>query len=336
LVVSKLGVIVAALGALPGLTSLGVTASAVALPASSPAASPVSPPRERLPLEPPAKPTGCPVAGASHATTPPALQLLEQKMQHLHVSTIRFAVRLVLGAPESTIEFAATGEGERSPSETKVITKGVVHKHSGSELHEVTEKREIGNTHYTYEPASTHGDGGRPWVREHLTHQEIKEKDKESASEPGNIDTGPFAIGLLNSVQSVEAAGQATVDGHPVEQFNLTFAPGRYPSKELPFGELFENEFCQPTVDVSLSIDPSGLPVRGSVSATYQNSKRTITTFISQEISSINFRFVPLQAPPAKQMISAAALRKLESKRLGEKLRKLKQQQARKRHKKHR
>lgn len=324
---SKLGMVVAVLGA-----SLGLTASAVALPATSP----VSPPRATPPLKPPAKPTGCPVAGASHATTPPVLQLLEQKMQHLHVSTIRFSARLALGTPESTIEFAFTGEGERSPSETKVITKGVVHKHSGSELHEATEKREIGNTHYTYEPASTHGDGGRPWVRERLTHKQIEEEEKESVSKPGNIATGPFAIGLLNRAQSIEAAGQATVDGYTVEQFNLTFAPGEYPSKEVPFEELFENEFCQPTVDVSLSIDPSGLPVRGSVSATYQNSKRTITTSSSLEVLAINFPFTPLKPPPAKQTISDTALHKLELKRLGEKLRKLNQQQARKHHKKHR
>jgi hypothetical protein len=326
--VSKLGMIVAVLGA-----SLGLTASAVALPA----ASPVSPPRATPPFEPPTKPTGCPVAGTSHATTPPALQLLEQKMQHLHASTIRFSARLVLGTPESTIEFVITGEGDRSSSKTTMITKGVVHnKHSGSELREATEKREIGNTSYTYEPRSTQGDGGRPWVRERLTHKQIEGKGKERVGKPGNIATGPFAIGLLNSAQSIEAAGQATVDGHIVEQFNLTFAPGEYPGEEVPFEELFENEFCRPIVDVSLSIDPSGLPVRENTSATYQNSKRTITTSSSLEVLAINFPFKPLKPPPAKQTISAAALRKFESKRLGEKLRKLKQQQAHKRHKKHR
>jgi hypothetical protein len=320
---SKLGAIAAVWGASLGLTLLGVTASAVALPASSPAASPGSPPHATPPFEPPTKPTGCPVAGSSHATAPPTLQLLEQKMQHLHPNTIRFSARLVFSTPESTIEFADTGEGKRSPSEARVITKGVVRKHSGSELHEATEKREIGNTRYTYEPASTHGDGGRPWVRE----------EKASASKPGNIATGPFAIGLLDSAQSIEAVGQGTIDGHAVEQFNLTFAPGQYPSKEVPFEELFENEFCQPTVDVSLSIDPSGLPVRGSVSATYQNSKRTITTSSSEEVLAVNFPFTPLKPPPAKQTISDVALHKIELKRLGEKLRKLKQQQARKRHK---
>jgi hypothetical protein len=323
---SKLGVIVAVWGASLGLASLGVTASAVALPASSPAASPGSPP-----FKPPTKPTGCPLAGSSHATTPPALALLEQKMQHLHASTIRFAVRLVLGTQESTIEFAFTGEGQRSPSETKVITKGVVHKHSGSELHEGTEKREIGNTRYTYEPASTHGDGGRPWVREQLTHEQVEEEEKGSVTKQGTIATGPFAIGLLNSAQSIEAAGQATLDGHTVEQFNLTFAPGQYPNKELPFGELFEDEFCQPVVNVSLSIDPSGVPVRASVSTTYHNSKRTITTLSSEEITAIDFPFTPLKPPPAKQTISEAALRKLQLKRLGEKLRKLKREQAHKR-----
>lgn len=324
---NKLGMIMAVLGA-----SLGLTASAAALPA----ASPVSPPRTTPSFEPPAKPTGCPVAVSSHATAPPSLQLLEQKMRHLHVSTIRFSARLVFGTPASTIEFAFTGEGEHSPSETKVITKGVVHKHSGSELREATEKREIGNIHYTYEPASTHGDGGRPWVRERLTHKQIEAEEKESISKPGNIATGPFAIGLLNSAQSIEAAGQATVDGHAVEQFNLTFAPGEYPSKEVPFEELFEHEFCQPTVDVSLSIAPSGVPARASVSATYHDSKRTITTSSSLEVLAINFPFMPLKPPPAKQTISDTALHKLELKRLSEKLRKLKQQQARKHHKKHR
>ncbi len=289
-----------------------------------------------LPATSLAAPVGCPVLSATHATSPTELQLLEQKMQRLQIRTARFTVRLVLGTPESTIEFSFTGEDERSPSETKVITKGVVHKHSGSELHEATEKREIGNTHYTYEPASTHGDGGRPWVRERLTHQQIKEEEKEEGvGKPEDIASGPFATELLNSAQSIEAAGQATVDGNTVERFNLTFAPGQYPGKELPFNELLEGEFCQPVVNVSLSIDPSGLPVSATVSATYHNSKRTITTFSSEEISAINFPFAALKPPPAKQTISGTALRKLELKRLSEKLRKLKRQQERKRRKKH-
>jgi hypothetical protein len=325
---SKLGTIVAVLSASLGLTSLGLTslaltASAAGLPASTPAASPVPPPRATPPIAPPTKPTGCPVGGGIHATTPPELQLLEQKIQQLKIRTARFSSRLAIGTSDSdsTLELTVTGEIEHSPSESQITTNTVIHKRSGPGAHEVTMRRQIGDTRYTYNLMSSRGDGGRPWVREHLTRGQIKAEGKEG--KPGEIDAGPFAIGLLGIAQSIEATGPATLDGRTVEQFNLTFAPGEYPAKELPFEELLENEFCQPTVNVSLSIDPAGVPVSATVNATYNNSKRTITTSLSFGFPAINFPFTPLKAPPAKQTIGEAALRKLESKRRSRELRKL-------------
>jgi hypothetical protein len=324
----KLGVIVAVLGA-----SLGLTASAVGLPASTPAASPVPPPHATPPIAPPTKPTGCPITGSSHATIPPELQLLEQKIQQLKIRTARFSSRLALGisGSDSTLELTATGEIEHSPSESQVTTNTVIHKRSGPGAHEVTVRRQIGDTRYTYNLMSSRRDGGRPWVREHLTREQIKAQEKEG--KPGEIDVGPFAIGLLDIAQRIEATGPATLDGHTVEQFNLTFAPGEYPAKELPFEELLENEFCQPTANVSLSIDPAGVPVSTTVSATYHNSKRTITTSLNFGFPAINFPFTPLKPPPAKQTIGEVALRRLESKRESRIPRKLERRRKRKRRK---
>jgi hypothetical protein len=92
---------------------------------------------------------------------PPELQLLEQKMQQLKIRTARFSSRLVLGISDSgtTLELAAAGEIEHSPSESQVITNTVIHKHSSPELREVTVRRRIGDTRYAYNLISSREDG---------------------------------------------------------------------------------------------------------------------------------------------------------------------------------
>jgi hypothetical protein len=289
------------------VAGLGPASSAVALPAG--ADSP---------------PAGCPSApagGFPHAPVPTGLAELEQKMQHLTIRTVQFSEHLDLEANGSSLDFTSVGESRRSPAEGRTTTKVVDREHSGARKTESMAELQIGLTLYTYEPTATHGDGGRPWVRTRLTRKQAKEQGPAF----------PDLIGPFDDAQSIEEAGSATRDGHSVEQFNLTFAPGEYPSSKLPFGTLLTTEACAPPVEVSVSIDPSGLPVLTRVSATYQHPKRSIAVTTTLEIPAINGPFAPVKPPPANKTIGAAALRKFEEKRVTKALRKLRRQ-ARKRH----
>ena len=95
------------------------------------------------------------------------------------------------------------------------------------------------------------------------------------------------------------------------------------------------NEFCEPPVEVDIAIDPSGLPVLTRISANYQNSKQSFRTTTTLEIPAINRRIAPVKPQPAKKTISATALHKLEAKRQREELRKIRNQQERKRYQRH-
>jgi hypothetical protein len=198
---------------------------------------------------------------------------------------------------------------------------------SGSTRTQVLIQREIGDTRFSYESKETRGDGGHPWVRERFT---CSGTDEQKLIKPF-----PYLIGPFNEAQTIDEAGQATTDGHTVEQFNLTYAPGKYPSEDLATGNVPVSEFCEPPVEVDIAIDPSGLPVLTRISANYQNSKQSFRTTTTLEIPAINRRIAPVKPSPAKKTISATALHKLEAKRQREELRKIRNQQERKRHQRH-
>lgn len=268
--------------------------------------------------------SGCPSpqSGSMHATVPAALAALEEKQRQLKASSLRFSIRSELETQGSKIDLTESGRSRSTPPETAVRIDARVRNSTGHRVDEVTRELEIGDTRYSYDPSLTKGDGGRPWTREHLSHKQLEE---QRISKPTGAE-GLFTSlsGPLSQAQSIEEAGQKTVDGRTVEQFNLVFAPGEYPSKELAFGSLFEEEFCNPTIDVALSIEPSGLPLLTTVSASYRNSKRTVNSTTSLEVPAINLPFARLKPPPAKRIITAAALRKFESERLRKRLGKLK------------
>lgn len=273
-------------------------------------------------------PAGCPstpITGPAHATVPPKLQLLEQKTEHLKLSSIRLSAHLVLTSPTGMIKFDDITVAKLPPRESMTTVTLEGHGRSGKAESETHRILEIGDVTYKYEPALTHGDGGRPWVRE---------ARERSPSNSRSMSLSP-SIGRLGEAQSIVETGTANIDGQPVSQFTAIFAPGAYPQSELPFGELFEDA-CSEPVQIDLALTSSGLPVRVSVSDDYLRSNEAITATATTQILATDFPFPTLRPPSRKRTISADALRRFDSARLSKELRKEAKRTAHKGPKKHR
>lgn len=288
-------VVVFTLGAM-----LGSSRSGVAL-----ADSPVSVPAAGC--------TPAPATGLPHATVPPELQTLEQKTQHVHLHSIRLSYRLVFVAPTGTAIFDDITDARFSPNEsTSTWTLGG-RSPSGKSESETRKILEIGDVTYKYEPASTRGDGGRPWVRE-----------RRKRSQPGSHSMSlGSSIKQLSDAESIIESGTTELDGQQVSQFTATFAPGVYPQSKLPFGDLLEKA-CSEPVQIDFAIASSGLLVRENVSANYLRSNEAVTTTGTTEILATDFPFSALRPPPAKRTISAAALQRFRSAQLSKELKKIK------------
>lgn len=273
-------------------------------------------------------PAGCPSApttGPAHATIPPKLQLLEQKAKHLKLSSIRLSYRLALASPTAMLIFDDITVAKLFPRESTTTLTLEGHGKSGKAERETHRILEIGDVTYRYEPDLTHGDGGRPWVRE---------PHARSQNGSRSISLSP-SIERLDEAQSIVEMGTANIDGQPVSRFTAIFAPGAYSQSELPFGELLENA-CSEPVQIDLALAPSGLPVRVSVSDHYLRSNEAIATTATTQVLAIDFPFPALKPPPRKRTISADALQRLDSAQLSKELKKDAKRTAHKDRQKHR
>jgi hypothetical protein len=259
---------------------------------------------------------GCPSVPATepaHATVPPELQMLEQKLQHVKLNSLRISYQLAFASPSGTESFHDITDGNVSTDESTSILTIRGRSSSGKPESEVGRILEIGDSIYRYEPNFTHGDGGRPWVREH--RERSRPGSKSTSLEP--------TIKQLGEAESILEGGTAEIDSQQVSQFTATFAPGVYPRSDLPFGELFEKA-CPTPVQVDLALAPSGLPVRVDVNANYSSSNEAVSSTSTTEILATNFPFPALKPPPTKRTISAAVLQRFHSAQLNKELKKLK------------
>jgi hypothetical protein len=259
---------------------------------------------------------GCPSVPATepaHATVPLELQILEQKLQHVKLNSLRISYQLAFASPLGAETFHDITDVNVSADESTSTLTIQGRSSSGKSESEVGRILEIGDIIYRFEPSVTHGDGGRPWVREH--RERSRPGSKSTSLEP--------TIKQLGEAESIVESGTAEIDGQQVSQFTVTFAPGVYPRSDLPLGELFEKA-CPAPVQVDLDLAPSGLPVRVDVSANYSRSNEAVSATSTTEILATNFPFPVLKPPPAKRTISAAALQRFHSAQLSKELKKLK------------
>jgi hypothetical protein len=262
------------------------------------------------------------------ATAPTELIALEQKMEGLQVQTETILLAEEVGGSKGlgalfgakkghpATLFAAHGTTQLSPVRGRFTLYGPVSS-SGK-----TKAVAVGENFYTYDPEIGRYDGARPWVRE-------REKSTESSlgvnleaplgTNPAGA-TGPFArlIDDVRAAESIEALGPQTVDHQSVTEFAATVPVARlgiYSAKKL--GEIVREGVT--TIRLDLYISATGLPVSTRIILNIKGTE----LIIRSDILAINTPVAAVRPPPADKTISEARYRKIESRVLRQRLKKL-------------
>lgn len=182
--------------------------------------------------------------------------------------------------------------------------------------------RAIGETTYLYDPAIAGRDGGRPWINLGRGGLGSLLGVGESAPLPagGGNDTFKKVAGLLRHAVSVRELGPGTVDGQAITGFRMTLDESAFeeagstgPSKPKSITErigLAAAAQPRPTVTLEMMIAPSGLPVQTRI----EISGEGVSFGLLEDIYAIDFP-LSVRAPPRRETIGLAALRRLERRR---------------------
>ena len=244
------------------------------------------------------------------AAVPPQLQVLEQKMQTLQVSTEHFSTKYEIATPTLKeggfsfgLAYGITGEATLSPLQAN-LTLDVAGKQ--------TPERLVGETLYVYEPRLSHLDKGRPWVRiEHETLEKVIQFDPSGNPQSKGTTTealGAFSnlLSILNGALSIKQVGPTTVDGQAVTEFTASLSPqvllGVFTQQEINELKLLG----RPSVELLEYISETGVPVR----TTLELRINGIGVSASVDISAIN-EPVTVTAPPIDMTVTQAQRRTL-------------------------
>jgi hypothetical protein len=262
-----------------------------------------------------------PVPVPAHAPLPASLLALEQKMEELKVSSMRFSAETSFTVPRGNhgllkplkllLPSGLSGEETFSPAAGNVTFSLFGHPFK---------LRAVGKSTYLYLRALARVDHGRPWVKlgpggffelfkvdgKHVKPPKTSELkiDQPALAEP------PFT-GLrkgLAGAEEVRETGTGTLYGQPVTSFLAILEPEQLEhendlastSRRLPSSQ-------QSMVTLETSLAANGLPVRTVIAERSEG----LTLSATVNIPAINFPLV-VEAPPASQTISIARLRELE------------------------
>jgi hypothetical protein len=260
-----------------------------------------------------------PVRAHSSVALPADLLALAQRMEGLSVTSERFRLRTAVSAapgahvPREVLRFLQVfntdlaGEAANSAGSFKFTFLG----------HTFT-LRVVGGRTYLYEPGIAKRDGGRPWVNLGRRGLGALLGGGEATPAPGSAGSGSFKkfARLLRQATSVQELGPGTVDGQAITGFRMTLdesalEEGRpaWPAKPRritePIGLVAA---AQPSRSITLEtmIAPSGLPVQVRI----EIASEGISFGLLDDVYAINFP-LSLRAPPRRQTIGLAALRRL-------------------------
>ncbi len=253
------------------------------------------------------------------------LQVLEQKMGELKITSLRFSEKTSIAVPHSTGKLmrvlklllgagsGISGEGTTSPPAGNVVLSLFGHP---------LRLRAVDNTTYFYLRALGRVDHGRPWVKlgpgglaELFTvngkHIKAPKTSEPKIGEPALAEP-PFEglRKLLTGAKEVRELGAGTVDGQPVTSFLAVLEPEQLGREHLASAarlRLPPPAPPAPTVSLEVSLTQNGLPVRTVITEHGQGTVISVTL----EIPAINFPLV-IEPPPISQTITLAQLRKLE------------------------
>jgi hypothetical protein len=251
----------------------------------------------------------------------PNLQVLEQKMGELKVTSLRFSEKTsvtvphgegkILGLLKLLLGGGISGEETTSPPAGNVVLSLLGHPLTF---------REVDNVTYFYLRALASKDHGRPWVKlgpggfaELITvngkHVKAPATSEPKIGEPALAEP-PFE-GLrkaLAGAKEVREVGAGTLYGQPVTSFLAVLEPEQLKREHLASAARLGVPAAQPsTATLEVSLAQNGLPVRTVITEDDQGTVISVTL----EIPAINFPLV-IAPPPASQTITVSQLRELE------------------------
>jgi hypothetical protein len=261
------------------------------------------------------------VAAQTPASIPLNLQVLEQKMGELKVTSLRFSEKTSVTVPHGEGKIldllklllggGVSGEGTTSPKAGNVVLSFLGHPLTF---------REVDGTTYFYLRALGSKDHGRPWVKlgpggfaELITvngkHVKAPMISEPKIGEPALAEP-PFE-GLrkaLAASKEVRELVPGMLYGQPVTSFLAVLEPEQLKREHLASTARLGLPAVQPpTATLEVSFAQNGLPVRTVIAEDDQSTSISLTL----AIPAINFPLV-IAPPPTSQTISVAQLRKLE------------------------
>jgi hypothetical protein len=266
-----------------------------------------------------------PVATVSSAALPPELVALEQKMEELQITSLRFAERNSITMPHSshgTVKLlrSLTGTGISGEATISPQAANIVLTLFGHPL----KLRVVDGTTYWYVHALAAKDHGRPWVKfgrgglaELFT---VNGKHvKQPATPETKIGEPPLAEPpfeglrkMLAEADEVRELGAGTFEGQPVTTFSATLSPEQLEGDLASAAKLrlppLPSATSQPAiVTLEVSFAQNGLPMRIIIAS---HTGETVISATAQ-ISAIDFPLT-IEPPPASKTITLARLRRLE------------------------
>jgi hypothetical protein len=273
-------------------------------------------------------------APAGAAVLPAQLIALEQKMDELQITSIRFSEQTSVTLPNIKgglgkllrtfvllLDTRESGEATLSPAAANLTVEIFGHPF---------EMRLVDGVTYLYIARLGAHDHGRPWIE--LGPNGFEELltvngRPVSSHEPHLFSNGPQRIEptlaeppftklqkALAGAREVSEAGQETIDGQPATRFVATLEPEQLRREALlsqepaPLGHRrLTPPRQQPTVTMEVWLAQDGLPVRTEI--VDRAGKSSASAIL--EIPAIDFPLT-IDAPPLAQTVTLAHLRALE------------------------
>jgi hypothetical protein len=269
-------------------------------------------------------------------TPPPDLVALEAKTAAIHFNTERF--RLTAEVRVSATALGGGGRALTSPfvdavAEPSVLQEGswIAFGRAGQGVSSVSppavqfsvpggreEVRTVGGVLYTHKPSVASFDGHRPWVAKKQTQPSgalgPTSEGLAAAIAPGS-STGSFAglIELLGRAQRIEELGPVVAGSQPATAFSARMdiadlITGKSALKALE--KLAKGGITVAQLEVAIA--SNGLPATVGVSLEAPGvvSESIVSDVLALEVP------VNVQAPPAREVISEARLKRLERRRV--------------------
>jgi hypothetical protein len=261
---------------------------------------------------------GAPASAHTPVVLPSGLPALEQKMEELEITSMRFSARASITVPRSErklLGFLKLLGGESGISGEETISPAAGNITLGLFGHPF-KLRVVGSTTYYFARASRHHRG--IWVKLGpggilemfiVNGKHIKVPKATPPKEPTLAE--PSFAGLrkaLAGAEEVRELGTGTLYGQPVTNFLAVLEPEQLKLENpASTSRLAPHPPQPPTVTLETSIAQDGLPVRTVVA---EQSEGTVIS-VTLNIPAINFPLV-IEAPPASETITVAQLRRIE------------------------